>query len=284
MQIAYQMVFGLGAAQVVVTTIAIALVTKAFGFSTNTAIVCGLVLGLSSTAFVLQMLAEKKQLASTHGRAAFSILLFQDLAAIPMIAMLPLLGANATFEEGVDIAQIGLMVGTIAGLIIAGRYLLPPAFKIVARSGIPEIFTAIALVVVIGSALLMQLAGMSMVLGAFIAGMMLAESEFRHQLEADIAPFKGLLLGLFFIAIGMSVNLGLLMDIPGRIILIVSLLMAIKAAVIYPLARLFGMCDRKAALKLSAVLAQGGEFAFVLLAIAATGDEQHAYDCEILYK
>ncbi len=265
-----RMVFGLGAGQVIVTTLAIALAAKAFGFSTNTAIVSGLILGLSSTAFVLQMLAEKKQIGTIHGRAAFSILLFQDLAAIPMIAFLPLLGANATFNEGASFAQIGLMIATIAGLIIAGRYLLPPAFKIVARSGIPEIFTAIALLVVIGSALLMQLAGMSMVLGAFIAGMMLAESEFRHQLEGDIAPFKGLLLGLFFIAVGMSVNVGLLLEIPARIILIVSLLMGIKAAVIYPLARLFGMHDHKAALKLSAVLAQGGEFAFVLLSIAAT--------------
>ena len=172
-----RMVFGLGAGQVIVTTLAIALAAKAFGFSTNTAIVSGLILGLSSTAFVLQMLAEKKQIGTIHGRAAFSILLFQDLAAIPMIAFLPLLGANATFNEGASFAQIGLMIATIAGLIIAGRYLLPPAFKIVARSGIPEIFTAIALLVVIGSALLMQLAGMSMVLGAFIAGMIISETH-----------------------------------------------------------------------------------------------------------
>lgn len=265
-----RMVFGLGAAQVIVSTIAIALAARAFGFSTNTALVSGLILGLSSTAFVIQMLAEKQQIGTSHGRGAFSILLFQDLAAIPMIAALPLLGANATLDEGVNLMQIGLMIVTIVGLIIAGRYLLPPAFKFVARSEIPEVFTAIALLVVIGSALLMQAAGMSMVLGAFIAGMMLAESEFRHQLEADIAPFKGLLLGLFFIAVGMSVNLGLLVEIPWRIILIVVLLMGIKAAVIYPLARLFGVCDRKAALKLAAVLAQGGEFAFVLLSIAAT--------------
>ncbi|MGB5627619.1 MAG: NAD-binding protein, partial [Woeseiaceae bacterium] len=137
-------------------------------------------------------------------------------------------------------------------------------------SGIPEIFTATALLVVISSALLMQVAGMSMVLGAFIAGMLLADSEYRHQLEADIAPFKGLLLGLFFIAVGMMVNTGLLIEIPGRILLIVALLMAAKGLILFPLARLFGMCDPRAALKLAAVLSQGGEFAFVLFGIART--------------
>ncbi len=162
------------------------------------------------------------------------------------------------------------MAATIIGLIVGGRFLLKPVLQIAARSGIPEIFTATALLVVIGSALLMQAAGMSMVLGAFIAGMMLADSEYRHQLEADIAPFKGLLLGLFFIAVGMSVNIGLLLDVPERVLVIVALLMASKAIVLYPLARLFGMCDRAAALKLAAVLAQGGEFAFVLLSIAAS--------------
>lgn len=265
-----RMVFGLGAMQVIISTIAIALVAFALGLTRNEAIVTGLVLGLSSTAFVLQMLAEKKELATSHGRAAFSILLFQDLAAIPMIAILPLLGANASFVDGVDFTQLGLMAATIGGLIVAGRYGLTPAFKIAARSGIPEIFTAATLLVVIGSALLMQFAGMSMVLGAFIAGMMLAESEFRHQLVADIAPFKGLLLGLFFIAVGMSVNLGLLMEIPLRILTIVFLLMTTKGLVLFFLARRFGMCDNAAAIKLAAVLAQGGEFAFVLLAIAAS--------------
>ncbi len=265
-----RVVFGLGAMQVFASSAAIALVAMALGVHSNVAIVSGLILGLSSTAFVLQMLAEKKELATSHGRAAFSILLFQDLAAIPLIAILPLLGTNASLSEGVNFAQLGLMAATIGGLIIAGRFLLKPAFKIAARSGIPEIFTATALLVVIGSALLMQVAGMSMVLGAFIAGMMLAESEFRHQLEADIAPFKGLLLGLFFIAVGMSVNIGLLLEIPGRILLIVGLLMATKALVLFGLALRFGMCDRTAAMKLAVVLAQGGEFAFVLLSLAAS--------------
>ena len=264
-----RMVFGLGAAQVLVSAAALALVAWAFGTGLNAAIVIGFIFALSSTAFVLQMLAEKKQLGASHGRAAFSILLFQDLAAIPLIAVLPLLGSGADVDSGINYVEIGKMAATIGGLVLAGRYLLNPLLRVMARSGIPEIFTATALLVVMGAALVMQLAGMSMVLGAFIAGMMLADSEYRHQLEADIAPFKGLLLGLFFIAVGMSVNLHLLLEIPERIILIVAVLMAVKALVLYPLARLFGMCDRSAALKLAVVLSQGGEFAFVLLGIAA---------------
>ncbi len=264
------MVFGLGAAQVALSGAVIAAIAWAFGFAANAAIVVGLILALSSTAFVLQLLAEKKQLGASHGRAAFSVLLFQDLAVIPLIALLPLLGANASADNGVNYVQIGIMAGTIAALIIGGRLLLRPILRMAASADIPEILTATALLVVIGSALLMQVAGMSMVLGAFIAGMLLADSEYRHQLEADIEPFKGLLLGLFFIAVGMMVNIGLLFEMPGRILLIVALLMASKALVLYPLARRFGMCDWRAALKLAAVLAQGGEFAFVLFGIART--------------
>ena len=265
-----RMVFGLGTAQVLISAAGIAIIAWALGLAVSTAMVVGLILALSSTAFVLQMLAEKKQLAAAHGRAAFSILLFQDLAAIPLIAMLPLLGANASFDEGINFVRIGLMILAIAGLIVGGRLLLRPVLRVAAQSGIPEIFTATALLVVISSALLMQIAGMSMVLGAFIAGMLLADSEYRHQLEADIAPFKGLLLGLFFIAVGMMVNVGLLIEMPGRILLIVALLMAAKGLILFPLARLFGMCDPRAALKLAAVLSQGGEFAFVLFGLART--------------
>ena len=262
------MVFGLGALQVALSAIAITIVAWLFGLETQAAIVLGLILALSSTAFVLQMLAEKKQLATTHGRAAFSVLLFQDLAAIPLIAIMPMLGARAGLDAGLDLASVLLMVGTIVGLVVGGRFLLRPVLRIAARSEIPEIFTATALLVVIGSALLVQVAGMSMVLGAFLAGILLADSEYRHQLEADIAPFKGLLLGLFFIAVGMSINMSLLMSIPGRIVLIVVLLMLTKALVLFPLGRRFGMCNSSAALKLAAILSQGGEFAFVLFTIA----------------
>jgi glutathione-regulated potassium-efflux system protein KefB len=161
------------------------------------------------------------------------------------------------------------MVGTLALLIVGGRLALKPILYTVAAAGIPELFTATALLVVIGSALLMEFAGMSMVLGAFIAGMLLADSEYRHQLEADISPFKGLLLGLFFIAVGMSVNVNLLLEVPDRIALFVGGLMVTKALVLIILARSFGICDRRNALSLAAVMSQGGEFAFVLFALAA---------------
>jgi monovalent cation:proton antiporter-2 (CPA2) family protein len=262
-----KMVFGLGSAQVLVSAALIALIAWMFGLKTMPAIVIGLILALSSTAFVLQMLAEKKELTTSHGRAAVSSLLFQDLAAIPLIAIRPTLGAVS--GDGFDIAQAGIMIATIGVLIVGGRILLRPILNIAAASKIPEIFTATALLVVIGAALLMQFAGMSMVLGAFIAGMLLADSEYRHQLEADIAPFKGLLLGLFFIAVGMSVNVGLLLEAPGRIFVIVAALMLAKAIVLVPLARLFGLCSLRASLSLAAVMSQGGEFAFVLFGIAA---------------
>ena len=262
-----KMVFGLGSAQVVLSSTLIAIIAWALGLATTPAIVVGFILALSSTAFVLQMLAEKNELTTSHGRAAFSILLFQDLAVIPLIAILPTLGTSSA--TGFDFVQVGVMAATIIGLIVGGRILLRPVLQIAAASKIPEIFTATALLVVIGAALLMQFAGMSMVLGAFIAGMLLADSEYRHQLEADIAPFKGLLLGLFFIAVGMSVNIGLLLEAPGRILLIVAMLMLAKALVLVPLARLFGLCNSRSALSLAAAMSQGGEFAFVLFAIAA---------------
>ena len=264
-----KMVFGLGTAQVLVSAAVIAVLAWLYGLEAQTSVVVGLILALSSTAFVLQMLAEKKQLNTQFGRAAFSILLLQDLAVIPLIALLPLLGARAGLDSGFDPVEVGMMIGTLVLLIVGGRLALKPVLSTVAAAGIPELFTATALLVVIGSALLMEFAGMSMVLGAFIAGMLLADSEYRHQLEADIAPFKGLLLGLFFIAVGMSVNISLLLDIPGRIMLLVAGLMVSKAVVLVVLARLFGMCDRRNALSLAAVMSQGGEFAFVLFALAA---------------
>lgn len=262
-----RMIFGLGSMQVLLSAGVIAIIGTAFGLAVDEAVLIGLILALSSTAFVLQLLAEQKELTTTHGRAAFAILLFQDLAVIPLIAILPMFGAAA--GQGIEPVDFAIAIATIGGLIFGGRYLLRPVLRIAARTQIPEIFTATALLVVIGAALLMQAVGMSMVLGAFIAGMLLADSEYRHELEADIAPFKGLLLGLFFIAVGMSVNLGLLLQQPGTIMVIVICLMVAKAAILYPLARTYGMCDTKGAASLAAVLSQGGEFAFVLFAIVA---------------
>jgi monovalent cation:proton antiporter-2 (CPA2) family protein len=262
-----KMVFGLGAAQVLISATVLAALAALSGLDMVAAIVIGLILSLSSTAFVLQLLAEKKQLTTTYGRAAFAILLFQDLAVIPLIAILPMLGSSQ--GDSFTLTDLAVIIATIGGLIIGGRFLLRPLLRLAAGSGIPELFTGTALLVVIGAALLMQFAGMSMVLGAFIAGMLLADSEFRHELEADIAPFKGLLLGLFFIAVGMTVNLGLLFQQPGRIMLMVFALMAAKALVLVPLARVFGICDARGSRNLAVALAQGGEFAFVLFAIVA---------------
>jgi glutathione-regulated potassium-efflux system ancillary protein KefC/glutathione-regulated potassium-efflux system protein KefB len=262
-----RMVFGLGAAQVFVSALLIGIIGWAVGLPVTTATIVGFILALSSTAFVLQMLAEKKQLTSTHGRAAFSILLFQDLAVIPLIAIMPILG-NSAADSQFDVGSALFSIGILGALIVGGRYLLRPILHIAALARIPEIFTATSLLVVIASALLMEFAGMSMVLGAFIAGMLLADSEYRHELEGDIAPFKGLFLGLFFIAVGMSVNLDLLFDNPIHVLTIVAGLMLAKAVVILPLARLFGMCDLKSAVRLAALMSQGGEFAFVLFALA----------------
>ncbi len=261
-------VFGLGALQVFITAAAIAAVAWLLDVPPASAIVLGFALALSSTAFVLQMLAEKKELTTSYGRASFSILLFQDLIVIPLLALMPLLGDSAA-GTSLDITQLAVSTGLLLLLIVGGRYLLKPVLFLVARTGIPELFTATALLVVIGAALLMQVAGASMVLGAFVAGMLLADSEYRHQLEADIAPFKGLLLGLFFITVGMSVDVGMLLRDPLRLLSIVAGFMSIKAVILVLLARRFGMCDTSSSLKLAAAMAQGGEFAFVIFALAA---------------
>ncbi|HEX5786772.1 MAG TPA: monovalent cation:proton antiporter-2 (CPA2) family protein [Woeseiaceae bacterium] len=261
-----RLVFGLGTLQVLCTGLAIGIAAWLLGVPAPSAAVVGAALALSSTAFVLQMLAEKKELTTTYGRAAFSILLFQDLAVIPIIALLPLLGESGT--AGFDLVALARSVGLLLLLIVGGRYLLRPVLGLVARTDIPELFTASALLVVIGAALLMQLAGMSMVLGAFVAGMLLADSEYRHQLEADIAPFKGLLLGLFFITVGMSVDLAHFLREPLRILVMVLGFMALKGLILVPLARQFGMCNRKASLRLAAAMSQGGEFAFVIFSLA----------------
>ncbi len=262
-----RMVFGLGAAQVLVTAVLLAGIAHLAGQPAGAAVVAGAALALSSTAFVLQLLAEKQQLTTQYGRSAFSILLFQDLAVIPILAVVPLLAAGADAEPGLDAGRWLLSIAALVALVFGGRYLLRPVLRWVAATEINELFTAVALLVVIGAAALMELADLSMGLGAFVAGMLLADSEYRHQLEADIEPFKGLLLGLFFIAVGMSVNLGLIVSRPGDVVAVVALLILVKALVIYVLARLFGL-RRDDPLSLAVVLSQGGEFAFVIFTVA----------------
>jgi monovalent cation:proton antiporter-2 (CPA2) family protein len=264
-------VFGLGIAQVATTASAIACVAVLAGLPVPAAIVIGLALAMSSTAFVLQTLAERGQLTSRHGRSSFAILLFQDIAVIPMLALIPLLGKGEGIPAGAQAwLAAGEAIAAIAAIVFGGRYLLRPIFRIIARSGIAEIFTAAALLVVIGTSLLLFSVGLSMSLGAFLAGMLLADSEYRHELEASIEPFKGLLLGLFFISVGMSVDLGLIGSEPARIAAIVAGLMLIKAVVLFVVARIAGQGAANAR-SLAATLSQGGEFAFVLFAIAVNG-------------
>jgi glutathione-regulated potassium-efflux system ancillary protein KefC/glutathione-regulated potassium-efflux system protein KefB len=215
------------------------------------------------------MLAEKGQLATRYGRSAFAILLFQDLAVIPLLALIPLLGDRVVHAQGSGAWLRALIaIGVIVAVIVGGRYLLRPILQAIARSGIQEIFTAAALLVVIGTSLLMTSVGLSMSLGAFLAGVLLADSEYRHELEADIEPFKGMLLGLFFISVGMSADLGLLLRFPLAIAGATAGLMAAKALVLLALGRITGH-NRESSRGLAVALSQGGEFAFVLFGLAA---------------
>jgi glutathione-regulated potassium-efflux system protein KefB len=273
-------VFGVGMAQVLLTGLVIGSVALlAFGQPLNTAVVLGLGLALSSTAFGLQSLAERKELNSPHGRLAFAILLFQDIAAIPLIAMVPLLAGTGDNVSASDGLTHGLEVlGVIAIVVVGGRYLLRPVFRIVAKTKIQEVSTATALLVVIGTAWLMDLVGVSMALGAFLAGLLLADSEYRHELESQIEPFKGLLLGLFFMSVGMGANLSLLLSEPLIVLGLTLLLIFIKLPLLFIVGRLAGGLGKESALRLGIVLAAGGEFAFVVFKI---GSDQGLFDARL---
>ncbi|HZP65322.1 MAG TPA: monovalent cation:proton antiporter-2 (CPA2) family protein [Rudaea sp.] len=262
-------VFGAGLLQVVFSAMLLGGVALAAGLAWKPALIVGLSLALSSTAIGLQTLAERKELGSPHGRISFAILLFQDLAAIPILALVPLLGmqGSATAETSEGMAALKV-VGVIAGIAIGGRYLLRPVFRVVAATQISEVFTATALLVVLGTAWLMQLAGMQMALGAFLAGVLLADSEFRHEIESQIEPFKGLLLGLFFLSVGVSLDLDLVRQQPVEIALVVLAMLTFKVLVLLGIARVSGKLDFGGAVRLAVVLAGGGEFAFVVLNLA----------------
>ena len=267
-------IFGWGSAQVLGCALVLTSVAMAAGVGWRTALVAGLGLALSSTAIALQVMNERNLMPTGSGQAAFSILLFQDVAAIPILALLPLLGAVSASNEPLapaDSAQAAIkIVAVIGGIVLGGRLALRPVFRWIARSKTPEIFTAASLLLVVGIAGLMQLVGLSMALGAFLAGVLLAESEYRRELETNIEPFKGLLLGLFFIAVGMSIDFGVLMESPGLMALIVVSFLAVKGAVIYTLARQMALPFQERPV-FSLLLAQGGEFAFVVFQAAAGG-------------
>jgi glutathione-regulated potassium-efflux system ancillary protein KefC/glutathione-regulated potassium-efflux system protein KefB len=262
-------VFGLGGAQLLVTGLTLGGIALLFGLPPVAAFIVGLSMSLSSTALALKILAERKQLTSQHGRASFAILLFQDLAAIPLLAVFPLL--DGSMSQGWDWFGAAKVVAMVCTVIIAGHWLLRPYLRLAATANSHEVFVAATLLVVVGMALFMQQAGLSMALGSFLAGVLLADSEYRHELEADIEPFKGLLLGLFFIAVGMSVDLRLVAQQPLTIIGLTVGLMVVKALILYSLARL-NRYNHGSAVNLALFISQGGEFAFVLFGVAAGSD------------
>src|SRR6267142_1464146 len=263
-------IFGLGFAQVLVTTAGIGSAAYfAFEQTSGSALIIGFGLSMSSTALVLQLLAERGQLNSQSGRSAFSILLFQDIAVLPALALLPLLGTAAAKTTGPGIWLVMKFIAVLATAIIGGRYVLRPMLRIVAATRVAEAFTAAGLLVVIGTALLVSQVGLSLSLGAFLAGVLLADSEFRHELEADIEPFKGLLLGLFFIAVCMSANLGLVLERPLAVLGLAGGLMIAKFALMYAIARIGG-APNDTAQRLAVSVSQGCEFAFILFVAAGS--------------
>lgn len=262
-------VLGTGGLQVLLSALAIGAVATLFTAGWKAPFVIGMGLALSSTAVGLQLLAERRELTSQHGRVAFSILLFQDIIAIPLLAAIPLLGvAKAAGAQAPPMDALVTAVVAIIAVVVGGRFLLRHLLRVVARTRSVEVFTASALLVVVGTAWIMQKAGLSMGLGAFLAGMLLAESEFRHELESHIEPFKGLFLGLFFIAVGMSIDLDVVAAHPAAITGGVLALLAAKTAILLVVGRLAGGLGMRGALTLGAVLAMGGEFGFVVFAEA----------------
>ena len=260
-------IFGVGAAQVILSAVILAGLLMLTRFSWQAAVIGGIGLAMSSTAMALQLMRDKGMNRNEAGQLGFSVLLFQDLAVIPALALVPLLAGNDNGHT--DWIKIGFKVLAFAGMLIGGRYLLRPLFRFIAGSGVREVFTAAALLLVLGSALFTDLLGLSMALGTFIAGVLLAESEYRHELEIAIDPFKGLLLGLFFISVGMALNLGVLYAHLPMVILGVIVLVMVKFAVLYGISHVYGLRSSER-LQFSGVLSQGGEFAFVLFSTASS--------------
>jgi glutathione-regulated potassium-efflux system ancillary protein KefC len=265
-------IFGWGSVQVLGCTALLFAAGLAGGIGWKVSLVAALGLALSSTAIALQVMGERNLLPTSSGQAGFSILLFQDVAAIPILALLPLLGGVAEAKEAATGASRALeaikIIAVIGGIVLGGRLALRPLLRWIAKSKTPEIFTAASLLLVVAIAALMQLVGLSMALGAFLAGVLLAESEYRRELETDIEPFKGLLLGLFFIAVGMSIDFGVLWRSPAQMAAIVVALLALKALVIWGVARAMGVPMQERPV-FTLLLAQGGEFAFVVFQAAA---------------
>ncbi|HTS85473.1 MAG TPA: glutathione-regulated potassium-efflux system protein KefC [Usitatibacter sp.] len=268
-------VFGGGALQLAASGLVLGLGLYFVGLSWEAALIGGLSLALSSTAIAMQQLAERNELNTPTGRASFGILLFQDIAAIPLIALVPFLTHAAKPDADPLWMRVGLAVAAIAGIVVVGRYLLRPVMRFIAKSDLREVFTAFALLLVLAIAEVMTLVGMSMALGAFLAGVLLASSEFRHALEGDIEPFKGLLLGLFFISVGMTIDFGLLGSRPGTVALLLVGFLALKIFSLWGVAQLIEICRQR--WLFAFLLSQGGEFAFVVF---GTAREAKLFDAE----
>ena len=265
-------VFGGGALQLAFSSIALALGASAIGLGWKSAMVVGLALALSSTAIAIATMTERNFLLTPTGQSSFAVLLFQDIAAIPLLAIIPLLGVAALTGGSADSNEPGWIdaaqaFGAIAAVIVIGHYFTRPLLRLVAKTNLREVFTAFTLLLVIGIAQIMSFVGLSMGLGAFLAGVLLASSEYRHALETDIEPFKGLLLGLFFISVGMAIDFGLLVNQPGRVAMLVAGFLILKLATLWLTACIIGVTPRQRGL-FAILLSQGGEFGFVVFGAA----------------
>ncbi|MDI7861540.1 monovalent cation:proton antiporter-2 (CPA2) family protein [Rhizobiaceae bacterium n13] len=265
-------IFALGTAQVVLTGLVLTAMATLFGLTDwRGGLVAGFGLALSSTAFALQILSNDGDSNTRYGQRAFSILLLQDLAIVPLLAMITVIDSNGGDSGGTPLHDLVVAIAAVLAMIVAGRYLLTPLFQIIARTGAREAMIVAALFVVLGSATLMQYAGLSMAMGAFLSGVMLAESSYRHELEADIEPFRGVLLAIFFMAVGLSLEIDVIIDNLLLIAIAVPVLMAIKALVIYAICRATGS-PHNDAIRIAFLLPQGGEFGFVLFTAAARAE------------
>jgi len=261
-------IFGLGTLQIAVCTAALTGVGLLFGYEPVVAFIGAMGFVLTSTAIVMQLLSERGDIALPHGQKIVSVLLFEDLLIVPLLVLVALLSPGEPSSDASRWASIGIAAGVLVALLAAGIWLLNPLFRLLAAARAREVMTAAALLVVLGSALLMQLGGLSMAMGAFLAGVLLSESTFRHQLEADVEPFRGLLLGLFFLGVGMALDLSVVGANWERILVGVLAMMLVKALCIYAVARLTESSHHEA-LDRATLMAQGGEFAFVLYSTAA---------------
>jgi glutathione-regulated potassium-efflux system protein KefB len=263
-------IFGLGGLQMLFTGLVVSLVPLAFGRSWDASLVAGFGLAITSTAILMQILDERGEVQAPHGQRAFAVSIFQDLMIVPLLAMVALLSPHAAQSGKPWWLATGEIVGAVAAVIVIGRYALNPLFRVLATSGGRELMTAAALLVIIASAALMTAAGLSMGMGAFLAGVMLSESKFRFQIEAEIEPFRGLLMGMFFLAIGMTIDLSVIYESWWRILVALGLLIVLKTAVMYAVMRLFSY-DHDQSIRTALLIAQAGEFGFVLYAAAVAG-------------